>query len=187
MLQLLPYQKRYYLPERDSGSSDRRGKKEMGVRCRKLHISLFPRPIFPTKYFHLLTMLSRQIPSLFFCATHLYMYIDVYRRSLVVVCILRDFAPSPRIFLCRRLYYFLLCSRLQFTPLCDDFRPPHTHSSGRPFCEAPPFAASSNPQNAFSAPFYCLSLLFSDSGACLIETKAVIRKEFKTKTTLCLF
>lgn len=188
MLQLLPYQKRYYLPERDSSSSDRRGKKEMDVRCRKLHISLFPRPIFPTKYFYLLTMLSRQIPSLFFRFFLCHPFVYVHRwKSLVVVCILRDFAPSPRIFLCRRLYYFLLCSRLQFTPLCADFRPPHTHNSGRPFCEAPPFAASSNPQNAFSAPFYCLSLLFSDSGACLIETKAVIRKEFKTKTTLCLF
>lgn len=141
----------------------------------------------PNIFIYLQCCLDRflRFSSVFFLC-HPFVYVHRWK-SLVVVCILRDFAPSPRIFLCRRLYYFLLCSRLQFTPLCADFRPPHTHNSGRPFCEAPPFAASSNPQNAFSAPFYCLSLLFSDSGACLIETKAVIRKEFKTKTTLCLF
>lgn len=166
MLQLLPYQKRYYLPERDSGSSDRRGKKEMGVRCRKLHISLFPRPIFPTKYFYLLTMLSRQIPSLFFrffvvppiCIC---MYIDVYRKSLVVVCILRDFAPSPRIFLCRRLYCFLLCSRLQFTPLCDDFRPPPTPTAvAGPFVKHPPLQHPATPKTHSLLPFIAFPCCF---------------------------
>lgn len=78
----------------------------------------------PNIFIYLQCCLDRflRFSSVFFLC-HPFVYVHRWK-SLVVVCILRDFAPSPRIFLCRRLYYFLLCSRLQFTPLCADFRPP---------------------------------------------------------------
>lgn len=141
----------------------------MGVRCRKLHISLFPRSIFPTKYFYLLTMLSRQIPSLFFrfflCHPIVYVCTQMCIGKVWQWCVYCEIS-HPLLGFSSAAAFTTFCCAPDFSLLhfATTFDPPTPTAVAGPFVKHPPLQHPATPKTHSLLPFIAFPCCFRTVG-----------------------